>query len=247
VASRRRDGVGRDSRPVARALALGSADLGGAVPTRGGQRTTPFRRVRETRPARRPAGVSGRLGRAGWWGRTGPPAPCRAPGTPSWCGRRSSRGGCPPADWAARTRRRRRRDAGSRASCRGAPGACGRSRPRPQLRTAARDGQRWRSCSCLLAILILLAFGQHLRGRHPRTSTSRAWVIQAVLTRSVLSTTCSLASSWASRRADRSRRLRQSASSPDSSAARPRRHHRPTRPRRCSWVPSWASRRTRWA
>jgi hypothetical protein len=32
------------------------------------QGTTPFRRVRGARPARRPAEASGMLGRAGWWG-----------------------------------------------------------------------------------------------------------------------------------------------------------------------------------
>jgi hypothetical protein len=59
------DGVGRDGGPVALALALGSAALGAAAPTRS-QGITPFLR-RVPRGVGLPA-MSPRPGRRGWWG-----------------------------------------------------------------------------------------------------------------------------------------------------------------------------------
>ena len=89
--------------------------------------------------------------------RSGRPAPSPGPCRPERCGRRSRRVGSPPAGSAAQTPPSPPPAPGSRASCRGAPGAGGRSRPRTAPLAVVR----------LLEAMVLLAFGQHLRGRHP--------------------------------------------------------------------------------
>src|SRR6266508_616892 len=165
VASQTAVGAGRDGEPVACALALGLVARWAADPTPDEVRASPpscsaSRAWSACWPPRRRAGRAGLAG----GGRTGRSPPSPAPCTPGWCGQRSSRGGCPPAGSAARTRPSPPQAASSPAKYSGAPAPCARSRHHPQPRPAL-QGDRLRRLP--VTHLVLLALVQDLGGGQP--------------------------------------------------------------------------------